>query len=57
MMSYRWKGKKADGAVDDIPIDGKITIEEFYINVPLLKFKITSKMELINKIGATQNIV
>uniref|UniRef100_A0A1B6KXJ7 Uncharacterized protein n=1 Tax=Graphocephala atropunctata TaxID=36148 RepID=A0A1B6KXJ7_9HEMI len=39
------------------PDDGKITIEEFFIRVPMIEYKTTSKIQLINDITRSQNIM
>lgn len=46
---YRWKSKKADGTFDDtsLPAEGKVTIDEFIIRVPMIEYKPTSKIKLI----------
>ena len=34
---YRWKGKKADGTdPENLPAEGKITINTFYLRVPII---------------------
>lgn len=55
---YRWKTKKADGTFDDttLPAAGKITIEEFFIRVPIIEYKTTSKIQLINEITKKEKI-
>lgn len=55
---YRWKSKKADGTFDDttLPDAGKITIEEFFIRVPIIEYKTTSKIQLINEITMKKNV-
>lgn len=49
---YRWKSKKDDGTFNDatLPDTGKIEIDEFFIRVPIIEYKTTSKIQLINDI-------
>lgn len=53
---YRWKTKKQDGTFDDItlPDEGKVTIDEFIIRVPMIEFKSTSKIKLIKHLADAQ---
>lgn len=56
---YRWKTKKADGTYDDttLPGAGKITIDEFFIRVPIIEYKTTSKIQLINDITQNEKVL
>lgn len=39
------------------PVDGKIKIEEFVIRVPMIEYKTTSKIQLVNDITMSKNIM
>jgi hypothetical protein len=55
---FRWKTKKTDGSFDDttLPAEGKITIDEFFIRVPIISYKTTSKIQLINEITKKEKL-
>lgn len=56
---FRWKTKKNDGALDDttLPGAGKITIDEFFIRVPIIEYKTTSKIQYINELTKKEKIL
>ena len=47
---YRWKSLKADGSEDDstLPYAGKVTINNFYLRVPIIEYNSEAKTNLIN---------
>jgi hypothetical protein len=48
---FRWKGKKAtDGSEDPstLPVEGKVTINTFYLRVPIIEYNSDAKTNLIN---------
>src|SRR5436190_796643 len=49
---YRWK----KDATANLPGAGKITIDEFYIRVPILEFKTIKKIKLIEELTIAKNI-
>lgn len=49
---YKWKT-----GTNALPDDGKIIIEEFFIRVPILDFKTTKKIELVNELVKMQNVL
>lgn len=53
-----WKTKKADGTFDETTLlrEEKITIDEFFIRVPIVEYKPTSKIQLINDITKSEKI-
>lgn len=55
---FRWKTKKTDGTFDDttLPTEGKITIDDFFIRVPILEYKTTSKIQLIDEITKKEKL-
>jgi len=55
---FRWKSKKEDGTFDNstLPSSGKITIDEFFIRVPIISYKTTSKIQLINEITKKEKL-
>ena len=50
---YRWK----KDATANLPGAGKITIDEFYIRVPILEFKTIKKIKLIEELTIAKNII
>jgi hypothetical protein len=46
---YRWKGLKADGTEDSafLPDEGKVTINNFYLRVPIIEYNNEVKINLI----------
>jgi len=47
---YWWKGLKADGTEDpaSLPVEGKVTINNFYLRVPIIKYNSEAKTNLIS---------
>jgi len=47
---FRWKGKKADGTEVPtiLPPEGKVTINTFYLKVPIIEYNSDAKTNLIN---------
>ena len=47
---YRWKGLTADGTEDpaSLPVEGKVTIANFYVRVPIFEYKSEAKNNLVN---------
>lgn len=53
---FRWKEIKSDGSVTDLPTEGKVIINEFFIRVPLVEFKSVSKIRLVKELADLKNI-
>ena len=47
---FRWKGKKVDGTEDPstLPAEGKVTINTFYLRVPIIEYNSDAKTNLVN---------
>ena len=50
MLFFRWKGLKSDGTEDpsSLLVEGKVTINTFYLRVPIIEYTSEAKMNLIN---------
>ena len=46
----RWKGKKTDGTEDpaSLPVEGKVTVNTFYLRVPIIEYNSEAKTNLVN---------
>jgi hypothetical protein len=50
---FRWKGLKADGTDDPaspLPAEGKVTIDNFFLRVPIIGYNIEAKTKLVNSL-------
>ena len=49
---FRWKGKEKPDGTDDhnspLPVEGIVTIETFYLKVPILEYSSEAKFNLVN---------
>lgn len=53
---YRWKVRKQDGTISELPGEGKVIINEFVIRVPLVEFESLSKIRLVKELADLRNI-